>query len=39
MIWVFILFFVAGLLLFGFIIDKNTDRYKTMSDKKTRDGP
>lgn len=38
MFWGFVLFFVVSFLLFGYFIDKKTDRYKLINDKKAKEG-
>ncbi|MCG1023180.1 hypothetical protein [Sutcliffiella horikoshii] len=36
--WGIILIIIVSFLLFGFLLDRKTDRYKSMSDKKVKDG-
>lgn len=37
-LWGIILLAVLSLLLFGYLVDKKTDRYKEMSDKEIKEG-
>ena len=37
-LWIFVGLFFFVLLLFGFIVDKKTNRYKRISDKNAKDG-
>lgn len=36
MFWGIVLIVVVGFLLFGFLLDRKTDRYKLMTDKKVK---
>lgn len=37
-VWGIVLFVVISLLIFGYLVDKKTDRYKEMSDKEMKQG-
>lgn len=36
--WIIVIIVVVSFLLFGFLLDRKTDRYKSMSDKKVKEG-
>ncbi|MFE7064316.1 hypothetical protein ACFVAD_19485 [Sutcliffiella sp. NPDC057660] len=38
MFWGIVFLFVVSFLLFGYLMDKRTDRYKSMNDKKMKEG-
>ncbi|MFC4323073.1 hypothetical protein [Litchfieldia salsa] len=38
LVWIFVGLFIAVLLLFGYFLDKKTNRYKQISDKNVKDG-
>ena len=38
MFWLYVLIFVVALLVFGYVLDKKTDRYKSINDKKAKEG-
>lgn len=38
MLWLYVLVFVVALLVFGYVLDKKTDRYKSINDKKAKEG-
>ncbi|WP_417899907.1 hypothetical protein ABN702_06400 [Bacillus haimaensis] len=38
MFWGIVFLFVISFLLFDYFLDKRTDRYKSMNDKKMKDG-
>lgn len=37
-VWGFIVLFIVSLLLFGYVVDRKTDRYQSINDKKTKEG-
>ncbi|MBN6888719.1 hypothetical protein ACUXCC_003681 [Cytobacillus horneckiae] len=37
-LWGVVLLIFVSLLLFGYLLDKKTDRYKSINDKKTKEG-
>ncbi|MCT8139933.1 hypothetical protein H1D32_20865 [Anaerobacillus sp. CMMVII] len=37
MVWYLILLFVVSLLVLGYFIDRRTDRYKSVTDKKVKE--
>ncbi|MFE8700014.1 hypothetical protein ACFYKX_05175 [Cytobacillus sp. FJAT-54145] len=37
-VWGFVLLSVVSLLLFGYFLDKKTDRYKSITDEKSKAG-
>ncbi|QVY63449.1 hypothetical protein [Cytobacillus gottheilii] len=37
LVWSFVGMFVVALLLFGYFLDKKTNRYKRISDKNAKD--
>ncbi|WP_157842691.1 MULTISPECIES: hypothetical protein [Bacillus] len=38
MLWLYVLLFVVALLVFGYVLDRKTDRYKSINDKKAKEG-
>ncbi|MBM7660529.1 uncharacterized membrane-anchored protein YhcB (DUF1043 family) [Bacillus mesophilus] len=38
MFWVVVVIGVISVLVFGYLMDRRTDRYKTLSDKKVKEG-
>ncbi|WP_246941463.1 hypothetical protein [Bacillus pinisoli] len=38
LVWSVVGFLVIAILLFGYLLDKKTNRYKRISDKKAKDG-
>lgn len=38
LVWTFVGLFIVALLLFGYFLDKKTNRYKRISDKNAKEG-
>ncbi|WP_404469853.1 hypothetical protein [Sutcliffiella horikoshii] len=36
--WIVVSIVVVAFLVFGYLLDRKTDRYKSMSDKKVKEG-
>ncbi|MGD6776695.1 hypothetical protein [Sutcliffiella horikoshii] len=36
--WIVVSIVVVAILVFGYLLDRKTDRYKSMSDKKVKEG-
>lgn len=38
MVWIVVILVVTAFLVFGFLVDRKTDRYKLMKDKNIKEG-